>query len=71
MDTHPFVNHEIARLRTEERLSQGLAAYRALRLREEQASAARAAKNSLGTGRLLDRLIGRKRAAERAARPAI
>jgi hypothetical protein len=71
MDMHPFASHEVARLRTEERLSQGLAAYRALRLREEQAAAARAAKTSPGTGRILDRLIGRKRAAERAARPAI
>jgi hypothetical protein len=70
MDTHPFVNHEIARLRTEERLSHGLAAYRALRVREEQAEEC-AAKRSPGTGRLLDRLIGRKRTAARAARPAV
>jgi hypothetical protein len=70
MDMHPFMQHDIARRRTEERLSHGLAAYRALRVREEQAEE-RAAKSSPGTGRLLDRLVGRKRSEARAARPAV
>jgi hypothetical protein len=56
MSTHPLMQNEIAQVRSAEKLARGLAAYRALRAREEQAAEA-------GTGgriRLVDRLRPRE-----------
>lgn len=71
MDTHPLITHQVARMRNEERVERGLAAYRALRLRDEQASDQSAVGASVRAGRLLDRLVRGKRAVERAARSAV
>jgi hypothetical protein len=55
MDTHPFTMHDIARARSEERLLRGLAAYHALRVRDER-SAESVSAGSGGRLRILDRL---------------
>lgn len=56
MGIHPWTKYEIARARDEERLLRGLAAYQALRAREEQAAELVATAGSGGRMRILDRL---------------
>jgi len=71
MDVHPWTNHEIATARHEERILRGLAAYQALRVREEQAAEA-AASEPAGRVGILDRLLRREAAVtSSSARPAV
>ncbi|MGH3135866.1 MAG: hypothetical protein ACRDPV_05165 [Gaiellaceae bacterium] len=71
MDIHPWTAHEIATARHEERILRGLAAYQALRVREEQ-SAEAAVAGTRGRFAILDRLRRREAAvAGSSARPAI
>jgi hypothetical protein len=65
---HPLMQNEIARARSEEKLARGLAAYRALRTREEQAAEVG---NEAGRSRLVDRLRRRQAGARGRARPAV
>ena len=69
MEIHPWTMHEIARARNEERLLRGLAAYQALRIREEKSAESAATTGSGGRIRILDRLLRRETRAP--ARPAI
>jgi len=72
MDIHPWTAHEIATARHEERILRGLAAYQALRVREEQSAEAAAVAGSGSRFRILDRLRRREVAvASSTARPAV
>ena len=70
MSTHPLMQNEIAQARSAEKLARGLAAYRALRAREEQVA-------EVGTGgaaarriRFVDRLRRREAGTRGPARQA-
>lgn len=71
MNMHPLMSNEIARARSEEKLSRGLAAYRALRAREEQAAELDAERGLARRFRLVGRLRRREAGARGPARPAI
>jgi hypothetical protein len=60
MIAHPWTHHDIARARDEERLLRGLAAYQALRVRDEQSAESVSATGSGGRLRILDRLRRRE-----------
>jgi environmental stress-induced protein Ves len=72
MGIHPWTKYEIAQLRHEERVLRGLAAYQALRFREEQSAEAATVAGSGGRFRILDRLRRREAAVTRSSvRPAV
>lgn len=59
MDIHPYTKYEIAQARHEERILRGLAAYHALRVRDEP-DAQSALGRAGGRIRILDRLRRRE-----------
>ena len=72
MDIHPWTMYEIAQARHEERVLRGLAAYQALRAREEREAELGVETRSARRVRLLDRLRRREvGVAGSSARPAI
>jgi len=72
MDIHPWTMYEIAQARHEERVLRGLAAYQALRAREERSDESVATAGSKGRIRILDRLRRRETGvAGSPARPAV
>jgi len=72
MDIHPWTMYEIAQARHEERVLRGLAAYQALRAREERSDESVATAGSRGRVRILDRLRRRETGvAGSPARPAV
>lgn len=72
MDIHPWTMYEIAQARHEERVLRGLAAYQALRAREERLAESVATAGSRGRIRILDRLRRREiGVAGSPARPAV
>ena len=64
MDSHPLTNHEIAQMHNAEKLARSLAAYDALRAREEQPAAQDFAQASMGRLRFVGRLRWRGAGAE-------
>jgi hypothetical protein len=68
---HPFMSNDIAKARSDEKLTRGLAAYRALSAREEQAAEVGPEAGGAGRLRLVDRLRRRGDDASLPARPAI
>lgn len=68
---HPLMSNEIARARSDEKLSRGLAAYRALRAREEQVAELAGEGGVARRFRLVGRLRPREAAARGPVRPAI
>lgn len=60
MDIHPYTKYEIAMARHEERVLRGLAAYYAMRARDEQSAEMAVAGSSGGRIRILDRLRRRE-----------
>jgi hypothetical protein len=72
MTIHPWTMYEIARARDEERLLRGLAAYHALRVRDERSAESVSTTGSGGRLRILDRLRRRDvRVTGSPARPAV
>jgi hypothetical protein len=68
---HPFMSNDIAKARSDEKLTRGLAAYRALSAREEQAAEVGPEAGGAGRLRLVDRLRRRGADTPVPARPAI
>ena len=67
---HPFMSNNLAKARSDEKLARGLAAYRALSLRDEHADPD-AVVAAPGRIRLVDRLRRRDAQAQAPARPVI
>ena len=68
---HPLMSNDMAKVRSEEKLARGLAAYRALSAREEQAAEVGPEAGKAGRLRLVDRLRRRGADTPVPARPAI
>ena len=68
---HPFTSNDVAKARSDEKLARGLAAYRALSVREGQAAEVGPEAGGAGRLRLVERLRRREADAPVPARPAI
>jgi hypothetical protein len=71
VDIHPLAKHEIVRMRNAEKLARSLAAYDALRAREEQPAERDVVQTSVGRLRFVGRLRWRGVGARRPSRPAV
>jgi hypothetical protein len=71
VDIHPLMKYEIAQMRNAEKLARSLAAYDALRTREEQPGEREVVQTSVGRLRFVGRLRWRGAGARRPSRPAI
>jgi hypothetical protein len=68
---HPWMSNDIAKARSDEKLARGLAAYRALSAREEEAAELGPEAGGAGRLRLVDRLRRRGADTPVPTRPAI
>jgi hypothetical protein len=71
VDIHPLAKYEIAQMRNAEKLARSLAAYDALRAREEQPAERDVVQTSVGRLRFVGRLRWRGAGARGPSRPAI